>query len=249
MRTLGLFIALFIFAASTAFAASDKKVTDLPAKGQVRYVITKGESGTNALQVGLSTHKWEHDGAHYKLHNLSETTGIAALIKSVKVPQISQGEISAKGLRPNDFRHERVGTTDTARLDWKRNVVAYEGKEEAIVAGTQDMLSMYYQLVLTAPISGSIDMPIATGRKLETYRYRVLGEEKLSFKSGERRALRLTTKNGPDSIDVWLALDKTGAVLRTQGLPLKIRFIDRKGDIFDQLAEDVSPPAVPPESQ
>ena len=201
----------------------------LPLKGHLRYSITRGEGG---FVIGQSVHTWEHDGLGYKLQSVTETTGLAAVFKPARVVQTSQGEVTADGLKPHEFRHERVGGLDTASFDWTRRVVAYAGREEAIVAGTQDMLSMYYQIVLLAPKSGALDMPIATGRKLQSFRIEVLGEEVVAMASGERRAMHLRTRSGDDSIELWIAAEM-------RGLPLKIRFTDRKGEIYDQLADDI----------
>ena len=201
----------------------------LPGKGRVRYVITRGEGG---FVVGQSVHTWEHDGQTYKLQSVTETTGIAAIFKPARVVQSSQGEVTAEGLKPREFRHERVGGLDTASFDWARRVVAYAGREEGLAAGTQDMLSMYYQVVLLAPKSGALDMPIATGRKLESFRIETVGEEVVVLPAGERRAMRSRIRSGNDTIDLWIAPDM-------RGLPLKIRFTDRKGEIFDQLAADI----------
>lgn len=203
----------------------------LPGKGRVRYTITRGEGG---FVVGQATHAWEHDGLTYTLQSVTETTGLAAVFKPARVVQSSQGEVTAEGLKPREFRHERVNGLDTASFDWTRRVVAYAGREDAIAAGAQDMLSMYYQLVLLAPKGGALEMPIATGRKLENYRFEVLGEEAVALPSGERRAMRLRTRSGNDTIELWIAADM-------RGLPLKIRFTDRKGEIFDQLAQDIDP--------
>ena len=207
--------------------------TSLPGKGRMRYVVTRGEGG---FVIGQSIHTWEHDGFSYRLKSLTETTGLAAVFKPVQVLQSSQGEVSADGLRPREFRHERIGGIDTATFDWLNRFVTYAGRRESIVGGTQDMLSMYYQIVLLAPKSGMLDMPIATGRKLENYRFEVLGEEVLTFPTGERRTLRVRTRSGDDTIELWL---RTGDAASARGLPLKIRFTDRKGEIFDQVADNV----------
>jgi hypothetical protein len=66
------------------------------------------------------------------LQSVTETTGLAALFKPARVLQLSRGEVTAEGLRPVEFRHERVGGLDTAAFDWGRRVVAYAGREEAI---------------------------------------------------------------------------------------------------------------------
>ena len=205
----------------------------LPGKGRLRYTITRGEGG---FVVGQAVHVWEHDGLIYKLQSVTETTGLAALFKPARVVQSSQGEVTAEGLKPREFRHERVGATDTASFDWPRRIVAYAGREDSIAAGAQDMLSMYYQLVLLAPKGGVLDMPIATGRKLENYRIEVLGEEVVLLPAGERQASRLRIRSGGDTIELWLAVGKDADM---RGLPLKIRFTDRKGEIFDQLAQDI----------
>ena len=205
----------------------------LPAKGRVRYAITRGEEG---FVIGQTTHTWQQDGFTYTLQSVAETTGLVALFKSARVLQISRGEVTAAGLRPHEFRHERVGGLDTANFDWARGVVAYAGREDGVSAGTQDMLSMYYQLVLLAPQSGVVEMPIATGRKLEIFRLEVLGEVSLALPGGERRALHVRTRSSNDTIELWL---RTGADAASRGLPLKIRFIDRRGDIFDQIADDL----------
>ena len=205
----------------------------LPAKGRMRYIITRGEGG---LVVGQTVHTWEHDGLTYTLQSVTETTGLAAIFKPARVVQTSRGEVTAEGLKPHEFRHERVGGVDTANFDWARRVVAYAGREDSVAAGAQDMLSMYYQLVLLAPAGGVLEIPIATGRKLENYRFEVLGEEVVTLPAGERRATRVRIRSGNDTIELWLAVGK-GADMR--GLPLKIRFTDRKGEIFDQLADDI----------
>jgi hypothetical protein len=201
----------------------------LPARGRVRYAITRGEEG---FVIGQTTYTWQQDGFTYTLQSVAETTGLVALFKSARVLQSSRGEVTAAGLKPREFRHERVGGVDTANFDWARGVVAYAGREDGIAAGTQDMLSMYYQLVLLAPKAGTLEMPIATGRKLETYRIEVLGEEVLALPAGERRASRLRIRSGNDTIELWIAPDM-------RALPLKIRFTDRKGEIFDQVAQDI----------
>lgn len=207
----------------------------LPASGRVRYVITKGESGVGMV-VGQSVHTWEHDGMGYKLQSVSETTGIAAFFKPVRVVQASQGEVVATGLRPQAFRHERAGgVVDTAAFDWERRALTYGGREESLNDGTQDMLSMYYQLALGAAnptfAAHPTEMPIATGRKLERYRFDVIGVEQIVLSGAEHRAIHLSTQSGSDRIDVWLATDG-------YSLPLKIRFIDRQGEIFDQLVDE-----------
>lgn len=214
-------------------------VASLPAKGSVRYILSKGASGTGSLVFGLSTHTWEHDGKRYLLKSVTETTGLAALLKPARVVQTSRGELVTGGLRPIEFRHERAnGEVDTAALDWARHLVSYGGHKETVSDGTQDMLSMYYQAVLVQSkqsAAGGVNMPVATGRKLESYHFAALGEERVKLSGGEHRAVHLSAKSGEDRIELWIAVDARLAL----SLPLKIRFVDRQGEIFDQVMDAV----------
>lgn len=205
----------------------------LPGKGGMRYVITRGERG---FVIGQAVHNWDHDGLTYRLKSMTETIGIAAVFKPVQVFQSSQGEVTVTGLRPREFRHERSAGIDTASFDWVRRVVTYAGRQDILSDGTQDLLSMYYQVVLLAPRSGAVEMPIATGRKLANYRFDVLGEETLSMPAGERRTVRIKTRSGNDTIEMWLPV---GEGEQARGMPLKIRITDRKGEIYDQIADEL----------
>lgn len=205
----------------------------LPKKGRMRFIVTRGENG---LIIGQSINTWTHDGNHYTFTNITETTGLAALFKPARIVQESQGEITAAGLRPLSFSNERKDKKDTAHFDWAGHLITYADRTEPVADGTQDMLSMYYQLALQAAMDQpmtSIDLFIATGRKLERYHFELIGEETLTYQGSAHATQHLRTKNGEDTIDLWIA--KTA-----HGLPLKIRFTDRKGGIFDQLADDAS---------
>lgn len=206
-------------------------VIALAGRGQARYVVTRGEGG---FVVGQSLHSWEHDGQRYSLQSVTETTGLIAFFRSLRQSQSSRGEIGGDGLRPREYRNDNGSRSDSASFDWEGGKLSYGGREEALPAGTQDLLSMIYQLALLTPESGSLVLPIATGRKLERYTFTVLGTETLALAGRERRAVRVRTLNGGDAIDVWLPAE----VRERRGLPLKIRISNRNGDIYDQTLDD-----------
>lgn len=198
----------------------------LPARGSIRFAVIRGTEG---FVVGQSIHEWTHDGGRYQVRSVTETTGIAAVFKPARVVQASEGRIHVGGLQPVGFRHEKLKGTDTAAFDWERHLLSYDGKEVMLPDGTQDMLSLYYQAGLLALSAPALELPVATGRKLERYRFDAMGEEALTVDGKEWRTLHLAAKTGTDGIELWIAPE-------LHGLPLKIRFIDRKGEIFDQIA-------------
>ncbi|MBL8491052.1 MAG: DUF3108 domain-containing protein [Rhodocyclaceae bacterium] len=205
---------------------------DLPGKGRIRFLVTRGDQG---FVVGQSVHEWRQDGFTYILRSAAETTGLASMFRPARVVQISEGAVTSSGLRPGEFRTERGSGSESARFDWEGGRIVFSAggvREASLPSGTQDLLSMIYQMALASPREGTVEMPIATTRKLERYGFEVLGEEPVALKSGDVRALHLRARSGSESTELWLAV----AVPR---LPVKIRYTDRKGDQYDQIAEEV----------
>ncbi len=209
----------------------------LPRRGSVRFAARRGEGG---FVLGQSTHHWRHDGRHYFLDSVTETTGLVALFRSVRVVWQSEGEVVGDGLRPQAFRSEK----GNASFDWqamKLSLSAGARREAPLSPGVQDVLSMFYQLGIMLPKlrqedgqgAGGFSMFVTTGRKLERYRFDVLGEERLVIRQhGAQRTMHLRTLAGDQTIDIWLGLDLSG-------LPLRIRYSDGKSDVNDLLAEDI----------
>lgn len=222
--------------AAVSPAPTFNPATVLAAQGRVRYIITRGEGG---FVVGQSVHTWQRDGSAYMLENVTETTGIAALFKPARIVQQSRGEITAAGLQPHAVHQEDKKGTRDAVLDWTARQITAADLSAALPEGTQDMLSMNYQLAwqLAALPPGSapppvIALPIITRRAVEIYRFEFVDAADMAYNQRSFHTLRYRTKNGTDIIELWFAPE-------LRGLPLQIRFIDRKGEIFDQRADSI----------
>jgi Protein of unknown function (DUF3108) len=208
--------------------------TALPRSGHIRYSITRGDGG---FVVGQSVHEWTHDGKRYSISSVSETTGIAAIFKPAKVTQTSEGGFLNGELKPDDFRFDK-GENDivSASFDWNANQVTLDnGQVIPVTDGAEDFLSMFYQLSQVPQKTGSFVMAVATGRKVERYVFEWLGEEELTLSMGRFRAWHVRVRaesGGKDTIEIWLGRD-------VAGLPIKVRNIDRKGEMFDQVAEEI----------
>lgn len=204
----------------------------LPRHGRIRFAVMRGDQG---FVVGQSVHRWSHDGKAYVIESVTETTGLAALFRPARVTQTSEGEITAEGLKPHEYRTKRNDVaTEAARFDWQAQKLRFSGERNAPLSpGSQDMLSLFYQLGQQV-VHERKELPIATGKKYENYVFAALGEEKLSTRFGVRRVWHLRTGGEPggETTEVWLDLD-------VRGLPLKIRYTDRNGESFDQVAEEI----------
>ena len=208
----------------------------LPATGTIRFAIYKESLG---LQIGRAEHRWEFnaDGS-YRLTAVTETSGLAALFKPVRMETESRGRMAAGGLQPETYRSLKNGkdANESADFDWSTAAVrlARDGSVRPIAPGTQDLLSLNYQLAYLGKLAEGSSMGVVTGKKYERYALDSLGEEEVETPAGRFRTLHLRAMT--DNItEIWIALDR-------QHLPVKIRFTDKKGESFEQVATELGTP-------
>lgn len=211
----------------------------LPTQGVIRYQVFMGEQG---LIVGRAEHRWEFlaDG-RYRLQGLTETSGLVSLFKSLRFENESSGHLAATGLVPESYRTLKNGSDgkENADFDWTSAVVhlARDGSTREIAQGTQDILSLNYQLAYLGTPEKGAHIGVVTGKKYENYALDALGEEDLETPAGRFRTLHLRAMT--DSVtEIWIALDR-------YRLPVKIRFTDKKGGVFEQLATEIGTLAEP----
>lgn len=204
----------------------------LPEKGSTRFVVTKGES---AFPVGRAIHSWQLEGDRYTLQSTIETTGIVSLFANVRLSQTSRGQLVANGLRPEEFRDERKGGRYRADFDWANgSILLGNGSTQPLSAGAQDLLSMFYQFALYPLDTPEVAMMVTTGSKFERYVFAVSADVPLT--AGDKQVMTYHLRyRGPDGegVEVWLARDR-------DRLPVKIRYVDRKGGLTELLAEEIA---------
>jgi hypothetical protein len=217
----------------------------LPASGTIRYAIFMG---TRGFQIGRAEHTWEFtEDGRYRLTGMTETVGLAALLKSIRFENESSGRLVAGGLQPEIYRTRKNGedANENADFDWTAVAVHLSrgDKTQSIVPGTQDILSLNYQLAYLPRPEAGASVGVVTGKKYGRYALDSLGEETLDIKAGRFRTLHLRAM-GNDVTEIWIALDH-------HRLPVKIRFTDKKGDVYEQVATEIgiSPPPTSLRSQ
>lgn len=211
--------------------------TTLPLRAELRYTLFKGENGLN---VGKVLQTWQRDGDAYTLTSTAEATGVFSLFFSGRHVQHSKGKIVATGLQPEAFSVQRGSAEkrDAARFDWGGSTLHLdsEGRESTakLAPGVLDLLSFAYQFAFSLPESGDIRIELTNGRKLETYRYRIVAEENLETPLGSLKTVHLTKLHNPgeEGTEIWLGMDY-------HYLPVKIRQIDKKGDSAEQVITEI----------
>lgn len=203
----------------------------LPARGMIRYRVDRGDQG---FEVGHSTHDWAIADGAYRITALTETSGLAALFKPLRIELESRGRLTAEGLQPESFMIRRGGreTREKARFDWVLMQVHIGNRAaQPLSSGTQDLLSFHYQLGFLASPAAENILPIATGKKYLPYHFEALGDEEIEIPAGVFRTLHLRSP-GDTTTELWLAYDYLL-------LPVKIRHLDRDGDSFVQVATEI----------
>lgn len=202
----------------------------LPSKGRITYTLYLGG---DRFSVGKAVQSWEVEGSVYKLGSVAETTGLVDLFRSQRLNYLSEGKVTAQGLRPQTFLMSRTrrGRTEAARaeFDWSAAKIMLgrvpERRALALPANSQDFISFMYQFSLAPPAPGRTRVSITNGSRLETYELEVLELENIETPLGMLAALPIKQlrRTGEESIEVWLAADY-------RYLPVKVRFIDREGN-------------------
>ncbi len=208
----------------------------LPAKGIIRFAIYMGTQG---FQIGRAEHRWEFtEDGRYHLFGMTETSGLAALIKTVRFENESRGRLVAGGLQPEHYLSRKNGkdANENADFDWSATQVllSRDGQTRTIALGTQDILSLNYHLAYVRQPEHGATVGVVTGKKYERYALDSLGEEEIDTPAGHFRTLHLRAMTD-STTDHRLALEH-------HRLPVKIRFTDQKGDIFEQIATELGTP-------
>jgi hypothetical protein len=210
--------------------ARTRGLPDFPRSGRISYNLVYGP---DHVPVGRTVQSWKIEGTRYQLASRSETTGLIDIIRSQHRTYLSRGELTHEGLRPEVFlmsRDRGRGVEEArAQFDWARGSVilgaAVAPRAEVLPQGSQDIVSLLYQLALDPPAPGRMQVSVTNGRRLETYVLDVLAEEKIETPLGVLRALpvKQVRKPGAESVDVWLATEY-------RHLPVRVRFYGRDGE-------------------
>jgi hypothetical protein len=203
----------------------------LPARGAIRYRVDRGDQG---FAIGFSVHEWEVVDGAYRITAVTETSGLVAFFKPLRIEVESRGRLTAAGLVPEHFETRREGraTSEKVEFDWEAmTVVIGDRPAQALSVGAQDLLSYPYQLGLVADLAAVGSLPIATGKKYANFRLEVVADEDIEIPAGNFRSLHLRVP-GVATTELWLAYDRAL-------LPVKIQHLDRKGNLYVQVATTI----------
>lgn len=186
--------------------------------------------------VGEAHETFINKGNEYRLESKIAPLGIVAVFVKETFRQTSSGQISAKGLRPQEYAYERSQNSDKnirAQFNWdtKTATFQFDGKTETqpLPPMLQDRLSLFYQFKYWPKNKSSLRIPMSNGKGISDYVIVRGPEETLNLPAGQFRAIRYTRERtqDDDGVSVWMS-DKYPA-------PVKIVIDGRKGERTEQV--------------
>ncbi|MEI7446691.1 MAG: DUF3108 domain-containing protein, partial [Burkholderiales bacterium] len=214
----------------------------LPAARRQRFKVYYGDF-TSGVSVARLEYRLEHDGERYEVRTSGEAEGLISLVYSGTLVQASRGRIGPAGLMPVRYAEQRGNRPErSVEMDPTAGTLNPGGQPPVpMPAGTQDRLSVFYQLGLLARaeperfVAGAVrEMPIASFRDVRIERFVVVGDEILMAPGGPIRALRLFRPPLPGTsdprIDLWLGYDH-------DMLPVRLRIEDTSQRVLDQVLD------------
>ncbi len=183
-----------------------------PSRIQANYDVFKG-----SIMVATITETYTRTRDGYHIDSISRAVGLLALIKAETVHITSAGMLTAQGLRPVTFIHEReLDTKRNARadFDWSANRITLTDRAGQrtlpLSAGTQDRLSVMYQFMFAELKNAStLSFNMTNGSKVDDYSYRVTTKQSVTVPLGTFQATHLITPllAGKKQTEIWLAAE------------------------------------------
>lgn len=220
-------------AAPEAGEPSPPEQRPMPRRVEMRYALTTGEEG---VPIGVVYGEWTLDGDRYVARTVAEAKGLLALFFTSQVVAESQGTLTDDGLRPDLFVIQRgaLERTEVVQFNWNTmtaTMTSAKGAEQLrIRKGAQDQLSFVFQFAFAYPGEGEYLFDVLTGRKADSYTYRIEGEEQITTEIGSFRTLRVDRLRQPGdrAVDAWLAVE-------FYHLPVRLRLTDKSGQTADLI--------------
>ncbi len=183
-----------------------------PSRIQANYDVLKG-----SIMVATITETYTRTRDGYHIDSISRAVGLLALFKPETINITSAGMLTAQGLRPVTFIHERkLDTKRNARadFDWSANQITLTDRAGQrtlpLSAGTQDRLSAMYQFMFTELKDAStLSLNMTNGSKVGDYSYRVTTKQSVTVPLGTFQATHLITPllAGKSQTEIWLVAE------------------------------------------
>ena len=201
-----------------------------PKQVEMVYHATK-----NGQPFATVTETYKQENGRYRIESVTKGVGVYALFGERRL--LSEGEVTAEGLKPTHFE-VHPGDNEKKALfadfDWAANKLTMKVKGNPTTVplekGAQDLSSFIYQFMFSPPKGEEVKMSVTTGKKLRNYEYKVADRNvPLEVSAGKFKAIHLVnaSKDADDEKELWLGAE-------SHYLPVKLTMRDENGAKIEQ---------------
>jgi hypothetical protein len=208
-RWFALLILAGMFVASAVLAA--------PQQVTAAYSVTR-----NGQPFATVVETFRQQEGHYYIDSVTEGIGVYRLFGKRRM--VSNGDVTAQGLRPVHFEQwlgDDERKTLSVDFDWSVNNMVTKAKGKVSNApmseGTQDLLSYTYQFMFRPLQAGDDSLSVTTGKKLRVYQFKIADKDmNVETAAGTFRTIRLASSatDGNENKVLWLGVDKHNILVR-----------------------------------
>lgn len=200
---------------------------------------------SSGMEIGESRQHIKKNGNnHYVFESNSRTTGLAKLLSNKQIIEQSEWQLVDDRLIPVEYTYKRYyGELDrivNSKFDWnKRRVVNRINDQQLELPLHEGMLDqLLYQYAIMHDMQNGIiptEYTVADTRKLKTYYFDKLGEEKITTPLGELDTIKLLhyKKNDEKRLVFWCSP-------KHRYLPVKIEITEDDGRIINVMIQSVN---------
>jgi hypothetical protein len=228
--------------AATAQTTSPPESEPEPIELQFPNSIRIDYKMTSSVANGVANLAWKRDGSSYEIDTSIQATGFFTSMFVGVFRQISRGEVTSDGVRPNFFSMQRgeagADTAEFNRASKELKIIKHgETHLSALPDRMQDMQSFLFQMAHDAaqlkPEQNTIDVQVTNARKVYQYKFKRIGEEIVQTRFGALPAIHLKSEaaDPEDVYEVWLSPQHFY-------MPIKLKFFMGRFPI-EQVANSV----------
>ena len=223
--------------AALALLAATATVFAAPMEITAQYRVTN-----SGITIGRINESFVRKGDSYTIHSVTRSEGALKLLIDDQLTLESTGRVGASGLQPLEFGQRRAKDSKRdikSTFDWDKGIMhtMLRGEHSAVSLppDTQDRISVMYQFMNLPAYGQYVMMPMASGRRVELYTYRLVEEVRITTPAGEFQTLhyeRIIDNDKDTRAEVWLAKDRFN-------FPVRVVFDDPKGIKLEQTLENL----------
>jgi hypothetical protein len=171
---------------------------------------------TSSVANGVANLAWKRTGSGYEIDTSIQATGFFTSMFVGVFRQVSRGEVTSDGVRPNFFSLQRgdagADTAEFNRASKELKIIKHgETHLSPLPERMQDMQSFLFQMAHDAaqlkPDQNTIDVQVTNARKVYKYKFKRIGEEIVQTRLGALPAIHLKSEaaDPEDVYEVWLS--------------------------------------------